>query len=77
VRGETVRRVRGRPVRLGVAGFNIAAGTSADLALRVGDAGREAIDRFGGTTRIRLVTSSRDEAGPGRDGIARFVLRRG
>jgi hypothetical protein len=77
VRASTVRRLKKRPVPLGSARFNTAAGTIVDLEIAVPEAGRAALRRFAPATRVRLVGRGRDEAGPARDAIRRFVLRAG
>ena len=77
LRAETLRRIKGRKVRVGSAGYSTAAGTTVDVTIPVSEAGRAALDRFGGATRVRVVARTRDEAGPGRDALLRFVLRAG
>lgn len=75
VRASTVRRLGKKPVALGSARFSAAPGTVVDLRITIPDAGRAALRRFGPATRVRLVGRGRDEAGPARDAIRRFVLR--
>jgi Ca2+-binding RTX toxin-like protein len=81
VRAITLRRLRSastgrvRAVTLGAVRFNVAAGASAEVTIRVGEAGRAALARLGDATRVRLAARGRDEAGPGRPAAARLILR--
>jgi Ca2+-binding RTX toxin-like protein len=80
VRLVTVRRLRTRAgrlraVTLGAARFNAPAGTGDDVRIALTRAGRAALARLGGATRVRLVARGRDEAGPARPRAARLILR--
>ena len=80
VRAVTIRRLRTpggrqRAAVLGAVRFNVPAGTAQDVALRVGDAGAAALERLGGSTRVRLAARGRDDAGAARPAAARLVLR--
>lgn len=80
VRAMTFRKLRTpggklRNATLGAARFNVPAGTTVDVQLRLSDAGRATLQRLGGATRVRLAARGRDEAGVGRPSSRRFVLR--
>ena len=75
LRATTLRRVGGRRVRVGGAGFSAGPGTTVDVRMPVSQGARDALARFGGATRVRVVARPRDEAGPGRESVLRFVLQ--
>jgi hypothetical protein len=80
LRLTTVRRLRAssgrvRAATLGAARFNAPAGTAVDVRVPITSAGRNALQRLGGATRVRLVARGRDEAGAARPRAARFILR--
>jgi Ca2+-binding RTX toxin-like protein len=76
----TLRRLRtsggrSRTVTLGSARISAPAGRSVDTRVTLTNAGRAALDRLGGATRVRVVPRGRDEAGAARRSSTRFVLR--
>jgi Ca2+-binding RTX toxin-like protein len=79
VRVVTLRRVRTAAGRmrervLGAGRFNVPSGTTLEIQVVVGQAGRDVLDDLGGSTRVRLAARGRDDAGPARPAAARLVL---
>ena len=75
LRAATVRRVDGRRrARLGLGGFNLLRGTSAEVVIPFDAEARAIVSRFA-PLRVRIAVRGRDDAGPARPSAARLVLR--